>query len=182
MKSIRQQILRALNVRGESTVEELIDQIDGFTRKQVSDNMQAVVQDKLATRRKDASTGMPAYVITELGVARIKDASEPMPMPVPPMPVLINEFSEIQYLRDSLRERDAEITRLIEQLAMRDTPSTAEPIEFTHYQTDDNQKLSTLEDAINYAADLNKPMIVYGAVEVGLFELVTISRWVPLSA
>ena len=105
-----------------------------------------------------------------------------MPMPVPPMPVLINEFSEIQYLRDSLRERDAEITRLIEQLAMRDTPSTAEPIEFTHYQTDDNQKLSTLEDAINYAADLNKPMIVYGAVEVGRFELVTISRWVPLSA
>ena len=231
MKSIRQQILRALNVCGASTVEELLDQIDGFTRKQVSDNMQAVVQDKLATRRKDASTGMPAYVITDLGVARIKDASEPasdawndaLTEKMPPsgitinlgdlandslrmslaardaeiirlnaeleeyaviidshtavlaMTVPINEFSEIQNLyAQMLRERDAEITQLREQLAMR------EPMEFDHYRLSTGEEFAHLETAMNCAIDLGKLITVYGCVTLGRTEQIT--RWVPHSA
>lgn len=79
MKSIRQEILIALNKHGEQTVDDMLDQVaGGFSRKQIGDNIAQVVVDKLATRRKDDVTGLPAYKITELGKSRIKSDAEPV--------------------------------------------------------------------------------------------------------
>lgn len=73
MKSIRQEILIALNKYGEQTVDDLLDRVSGsITRKQIGDNIAQTVVEKLTIRRKDVATNMPAYKITDLGVQRIK--------------------------------------------------------------------------------------------------------------
>ncbi len=73
MKSIRQEILIALNKHGEQTVDDLLDQINGdFSRKDIASNISQFSAEGLATRRKDGTTGQPAYKITDLGKSRIK--------------------------------------------------------------------------------------------------------------
>ena len=72
LKSIRQSILIALHKNGEQTVDDLLDQVTGYTRKQIGDNLAQLVVEKLATRRKDDITNLPAYKITDLGKSRIK--------------------------------------------------------------------------------------------------------------
>lgn len=71
LKSIRQAILVALNTLGEMTVDGMLDQIQGFDRKLLAQNVAQLVSESLATRRKDV-TGAPSYLITPLGKMRIK--------------------------------------------------------------------------------------------------------------
>ncbi len=76
MKSIRQEILIALNKHGEQTVDDLLDQINGdFSRKDIASNISQFSGEGLATRRKDGTTGLPAYKITDLGKLRIKSST-----------------------------------------------------------------------------------------------------------
>jgi hypothetical protein len=71
MKSLRQDMLIHL-AKSEHTVDEMIDSVTGYTRKQLADNLQQCFVEKLVTRRKDDTTGMPCYTITDLGKSRIK--------------------------------------------------------------------------------------------------------------
>lgn len=70
--SIRQTILAALNNQpGQSaTMDELVD-ATGETRHRLSDNMTGAVKEGLVAKTKDDLTGMPLYILTEKGEARI---------------------------------------------------------------------------------------------------------------
>lgn len=129
IKSIRQQILASLVKNGEQTVDNMIDQINGFTRKQICDNIAQFVVEKLATRRKDDLSGMPAYKITDLGKSRIKSDAAPVKQSLTtqlvnstvlveqPVAEHIQSFAEVAELRKLVEAGAAENLRLRGDLA-----------------------------------------------------------------
>jgi len=112
MKSIRQEILSALNKHGEQTADELLDQLAGeFTRKQISDNLYQMRVELLLTNRKDAVTNLPAYKVTDLGKSRIKsvvtDVKESLTTKPVSMPVISTHDHHMKEINDLRKLVDA---------------------------------------------------------------------------
>lgn len=71
MKTIRQNLFEAIARASEATIDELLDAVDGMSRKQIQDNCIASRTEGLLASRKDDTTGLPAYRLTEAGKARL---------------------------------------------------------------------------------------------------------------
>jgi DNA-binding HxlR family transcriptional regulator len=73
-KSIRKDMFVCLDTHGEQTMDDLVNRIDGYTRGQLSNNVQAARKEELvASRRDDDVTGSPAYRLTPLGKERLAE-------------------------------------------------------------------------------------------------------------
>lgn len=74
MKSIRHTILAAL-AKEPLIMDGLID-ATGLVKRQLTDNMQAAINDGLVARSKDAVTGMLLYTITPAGKKRLAEGPQ----------------------------------------------------------------------------------------------------------
>lgn len=85
-KSIRKDLFICLNKHGEQTMDELVTRLDGYTRGQISNNLQAARTEQLVIRTNDGITGQPAYKLTDSGKKRLaeivtrKAVSEELPV------------------------------------------------------------------------------------------------------
>jgi hypothetical protein len=72
MKSIRKDLFECLDKHGEQTMDDLVTRIDGYTRGQLSNNLQAARKEELIASRRDDVTGGPCYKLTPVGIATRK--------------------------------------------------------------------------------------------------------------
>lgn len=73
IKSIRKDLFICLNKHGEQTMDELVTRLDGYTRGQISNNLQAARTDQLVMRSNDGITGQPAYKLSDSGKKRLAE-------------------------------------------------------------------------------------------------------------
>lgn len=73
MKSIRKDLFECLDKHGEQTMDDLVTRIDGYTRGQLSNNLQAARKEELIASRRDDVTGGPCYKLTPAGKERLKE-------------------------------------------------------------------------------------------------------------
>lgn len=72
MKSIRKDLFSCLNKHGEQTMDELETRLPGYSRSQISNNINAARNEELIGRDKDVVTGQPAYKLTATGKKRLE--------------------------------------------------------------------------------------------------------------
>lgn len=72
----RYEILKAIAVNRQATIDDLAESLPSLTRRQLIDNAKCAVDDGLLTKGRDDVTNLPLYTLTKLGRERLEAGPE----------------------------------------------------------------------------------------------------------
>lgn len=138
MKSIRKDLFECLDKHGEQTMDDLVTRIDGYTRGQLSNNLQAARKEELIASRRDDVTGGPCYKLTPAGKDRLKEIRQKICVQEKPKSETQAPLTEKRETQKTFEQRAVEIAvdRHNEAADLRAKLSLAMSLRYSHLAPD----------------------------------------------
>lgn len=158
MKSIRKDLFECLDKHGEQTMDDLVNRIDGYTRGQLSNNLQAARKEELIASRRDDVTGGPCYKLTPAGKDRLKEIRQKACVQEKPKSETQSPLASTRETQKpiELRAVDIAVNRYNEAAELRAKLALAEKQRDEHFTQAEDYKsqLEVAESAVHYWIEL----------------------------